>query len=135
MIGLVIVTHGQLAVELRRATEHVVGPQGQLETVCIGPDDDMDRRRDDIRAAISRRVHGQGRDPAHRHVRRHAVQPRDLAAQGGHGRGHRGREPSHAHQAVGSAARTMGLGEACETAREAGRKYIAIASRVLAGET
>ena len=54
MIGLVIVTHGQLAAELRRATEHVVGPQDNLETVCIGPDDDMERRRDDIRAAVKR---------------------------------------------------------------------------------
>ena len=52
MIGLVIVTHGHLAVELQRAAEHVVGPQDNLETVCIGPDDDMERRRDEIRAAV-----------------------------------------------------------------------------------
>ncbi len=54
MIGLVIVTHGELAVELRRATEHVVGPQEHMETICIGPDDDMEFRRDDIRAAVER---------------------------------------------------------------------------------
>ncbi len=54
MIGLVIVTHGELAVELRRATEHVVGPQDHMETICIGPDDDMELRRDDIRAAVER---------------------------------------------------------------------------------
>ena len=54
LIGLVIVTHGQLAIELRRATEHVVGPQDQMETICIGPDDDMERRRADIRAAVER---------------------------------------------------------------------------------
>jgi len=54
LIGLVIVTHGQLAKELRLATEHVVGPQEKLETICIGPDDDMEQRRDDIRAAIDK---------------------------------------------------------------------------------
>ncbi len=54
MIGLVIVTHGELAVELRRAMEHVVGPQENIETVCIGPDDDMEHRRDDISAAVKR---------------------------------------------------------------------------------
>jgi len=54
LIGLVIVTHGELAVELRRATEHVVGPQEHMETICIGPDDDMEFRRDDIRAAVER---------------------------------------------------------------------------------
>ena len=54
LIGLVIVTHGQLAIELRRATEHVVGPQDMMETICIGPDDDMERRRNDIRAAVDR---------------------------------------------------------------------------------
>jgi len=54
MIGLVIVTHGKLAIELQRAAEHVVGPQDNLETVCIGPDDDMERRREDIREAVKR---------------------------------------------------------------------------------
>ena len=38
MIGLVIVTHGRLAVEFRAALEHVVGPQSQIETITIGPD-------------------------------------------------------------------------------------------------
>jgi len=52
VIGLVIVTHGQLATELRRATEHVVGEQTHMATVCIGPDDDMERRRDEIRSAV-----------------------------------------------------------------------------------
>lgn len=60
MIGLVIVTHGQLAVELRRAAEHVVGPQAQLATVCIGPDDDMERRRDEIREGVKTVDSGSG---------------------------------------------------------------------------
>ena len=54
MIGLVIVTHGRLAEEFRAALEHVVGPQDNLETVSIGPDDDMEARRKDIIDAIGR---------------------------------------------------------------------------------
>ena len=50
MIGLVLVTHGALAVEFKSALEHVVGPQDQVETICIGPDDDMEARRKDISA-------------------------------------------------------------------------------------
>ena len=45
MIGLVLVTHGQLADEFRHAVEHVVGPQENFETVSIGADDDMEQRR------------------------------------------------------------------------------------------
>ena len=45
MIGLVLVTHGRLAVEFRSALEHVVGPQRQIEAVTIGPDDDVEQRR------------------------------------------------------------------------------------------
>ena len=52
MIGMVLVTHGQLAREFRAALEHVVGPQGQLETITIGPEDDMESRRKDIVAAV-----------------------------------------------------------------------------------
>ena len=51
MIGLVLVTHGRLALEFLAAMEHVVGPQGQIRTVCIDADDDMERRRADIVAA------------------------------------------------------------------------------------
>ena len=44
-------THGRLADEFRAALEHVVGPQKQVATVCIGPDDDMERRRAEILVA------------------------------------------------------------------------------------
>ena len=54
MIGLVLVTHGQLAEEFRRAVEHVVGPQENFETVSIGADDDMEQRRRDIVDAVTR---------------------------------------------------------------------------------
>lgn len=52
MIGLVLVTHGQLAEEFRNAVEHVVGPQDNFATVAIGADDDMEQRRNDIIAAV-----------------------------------------------------------------------------------
>jgi PTS system mannose-specific IIA component len=60
MIGLVIVSHGGLALEFRNALEHVVGPQEALETVAIGPDDDMEARRLDILKAVQRVDSGQG---------------------------------------------------------------------------
>ena len=48
MIGMVLVTHGRLAVEFLAALEHVVGRQKQIQTVTIGPEDDMDMRRGEI---------------------------------------------------------------------------------------
>lgn len=48
MIGVVLVTHGNLATELVKVMEHVVGPQDQLTTISIDPDDDMEKRREDI---------------------------------------------------------------------------------------
>jgi len=60
MIGLVLVTHGRLALELRHAMEHVVGPQEAVATVCIGPEDDMEGRRADIRGRIAEVDRGDG---------------------------------------------------------------------------
>jgi PTS system mannose-specific IIA component len=60
MIGLVIVTHGALAREFVAAMEHVVGRQDRVETVCIGPDDDMEARRQDILDAVARVETGDG---------------------------------------------------------------------------
>ena len=60
MIGLVLVTHGQLATEFRAALEHVVGQQEALETVSIGPEDDMEERRRDIVSAVERVNDGSG---------------------------------------------------------------------------
>ena len=54
MIGLVLVTHGKLAVEFRAALEHVVGAQTNIETISIGPDDDIERRRQDILDAVQK---------------------------------------------------------------------------------
>jgi len=60
MIGLVLVTHGRLAAEFVVALEHVVGPQERIEPICIGADDDMEARRDDIAKAIAKVDEGSG---------------------------------------------------------------------------
>jgi len=60
MIGMVLVTHGRLAEELRRAMEHVVGPQRAVATICIGPEDDVERCREDIRDGIAEVDQGDG---------------------------------------------------------------------------
>ena len=60
LIGLVLVTHGRLALEFVAAMEHVVGPQSQVATVCIGPDDDMEKRRADIVKAVEATNAGSG---------------------------------------------------------------------------
>lgn len=132
MIGLVIVTHGQLAVELRRAAEHVVGPQSQIATVCIGPDDDMEKRREDIRARVIDVDSGSG-----------VILLTDMF----------GGTPSNlaismlkdgkVEVIAGvnlpmiiklSEARQIGsLKDAAEKAKDAGQRYIAIASEILAG--
>ena len=60
MIGMVLVTHGHLATEFRAALEHVVGPQRGIETITIGPEDDMEQRRQDIVSAVASVDTGQG---------------------------------------------------------------------------
>ena len=60
MIGVVLVTHGRLAAEFAAALEHVVGPQRNIAAVCIGPDDDMERRRQDILRCVAEVDGGDG---------------------------------------------------------------------------
>ena len=60
MIGMVLVTHGALAIEFKSALEHVVGPQEFVETVAIGPDDDMEQRREDILRCVDAADQGRG---------------------------------------------------------------------------
>lgn len=60
MIGMVLVTHGRLAEEFVAATEHVVGEQQDIRAICIGPDDDMDQRREDIVKAVEQVDSGSG---------------------------------------------------------------------------
>ena len=60
MIGLILVTHGRLAEELRSAMEHVVGKQRNVGTICIGPDDDIEARRAQIVDCINQVDTGDG---------------------------------------------------------------------------
>src|SRR3984893_10391830 len=60
MIGIVLVTHGRLAAEFRAALEHVAGPQKQIESIAIGPDDDIEQRRQDIVSAVTKIDSGAG---------------------------------------------------------------------------
>ena len=60
MIGIVLVTHGRLADEFRLAVEHVVGPQELMNTIAIGPDDDMEQRRQDILDCVAATNDGSG---------------------------------------------------------------------------
>jgi len=133
MIGMVIVTHGQLATGFRAALEHVVGPQSQLETVTIGPEDDMEQRRVDILNAASRVQDGSG-----------VVLLTDMF----------GGTPSNLAISVMDGGRievicginlpmliklaslrdTADLDHTVAEARDAGRKYITVASKVLTGK-
>jgi len=60
MIGMVLVTHGHLADEFVAALEHVVGEQERVRAVCIGPDDDMEQRRLDILHSVAEVDDGSG---------------------------------------------------------------------------
>jgi PTS system mannose-specific IIA component len=133
MIGLVIVTHGGLAREFRAALEHIVGAQEQLETISIGPEDDMEERRTHIQNAISQVDSGEG-----------VVLLTDMF----------GGTPSNLAISVMEEARVEvvaginlpmlvkltsvrtchSLSEAIDLAKEAGRKYISVASQVLSGQ-
>jgi len=133
MIGMVLVTHGQLATGFRAALEHVVGPQTRLETITIGPEDDMEQRRSDILSAAARVQDGAG-----------VVILTDMF----------GGTPSNLAISVMDGGRvevicgvnlpmliklatmreSADLDHAVVEARDAGRKYITIASKVLAGK-
>ncbi|OWK32760.1 PTS system mannose-specific EIIAB component [Sphingomonas mucosissima] len=130
MIGLVLVTHGRLADEFVTAMEHVVGPQQQVLTVAIGPDDDMEARRADIRAAIAEVDSGRGVIVL---TDLFGGTPSNLAIS----LMERGRIEVIAGInlpmliRLESARRKMGVAAAVAAAREAGRKYISVASEVL----
>jgi len=133
MIGMVLVTHGRLATEFRAALEHVVGPQDQFETVTIEPEDDMEVRRGDIMRAVSRADSGEG-----------VVLLTDMF----------GGTPSNLAISCMNGAQVevlaginlpmliklarvrdeAALPDAVVQAQDAGRKYINVASRVLAGK-
>ena len=131
MIGLVLVTHGRLAEEFVAALEHVVGPQKDVAAISIGPEDDMERRRADIVAAVAKVDSGAG-----------VVLMTDMF----------GGTPSNLAISVMSESSVeviagvnlpmlikfasvrdgMPLGQAVTAVQEAGRKYINVASSLLA---
>jgi PTS system mannose-specific IIA component len=129
MIGIVLVTHGHLAHEFVAATEHVVGQQTLIKAICIAAEDDMEARRADIAAAIAGVDSGKG-----------VIILTDMF----------GGTPSNLAISLlrpgleviaginlpmliklASVRKTMDLAEAVEAAQEAGRKYIAVASKML----
>jgi PTS system mannose-specific IIA component len=130
MIGLILVTHGKLADEFLVALEHVVGPQKDVATICIGPHDDMEVRRNEIAAAIKKVDTGKG-----------VIILSDLF----------GGTPSNLSISLldsgrveviagvnlpmlirlDSARKNLDVKAAVAAAREAGRKYISVASEVL----
>lgn len=131
MIGLVLVTHGQLAAEFRNAVEHVVGPQENFETVAIGADDDMEQRRRDIVDAVAKVDQGSGVVVL---TDMFGGTPSNLAISV--------MEPGRIEVIAGmnlpmliklSSVRKNGdLAAAVEQAQVAGRKYINVASQLLA---
>ena len=133
MIGLVIVTHGRLAEEFVFAMEHVVGPQAAVESICIGPEDDMERRRKDILAACGRVDTGSGVILL---TDMFGGTPSNLAISV--------MEQTKAEVIAGlnlpmliklaSLRNREDLTTCVAHAQEAGRKYISVASYVLAGE-
>ncbi|MFZ1413526.1 MAG: PTS sugar transporter subunit IIA [Defluviicoccus sp.] len=133
MIGLVIVTHGRLASELINALEHVCGPQANISPICIGPEDDMEQRRAQILDEVASAEEGNGvivltdmfggtpsnlaisiMDKANVEVIAGANLPMLIK--------------------LASVRQTESLDEAAQSAQEAGRKYINIASRLLTQE-
>lgn len=130
MIGMILVTHGSLAEEFVHAMEHVVGPQNAVATVCIGPSDDMEQRRDEIAASIAKVDGGSG-----------VIMLTDLF----------GGTPSNLAISLlergkveviaginlpmlirlAGARKTMSVIEAVDAAKEAGRNYITVASEFL----
>ena len=133
MIGMVLVTHGRLASEFRAALEHVVGPQSQVETINIMPDDDMEQRRKDILAAIHAVDSGTG-----------VVLLTDMFGGTPSNLAISAMEGAKVDVVAGmnlpmliklaSVRDSSSLEQAVIQAQDAGRKYISVASRILNGK-
>ena len=133
MIGMVLVTHGRLAEELIAALEHVVGSQPNIISICIGPDDDMEQRRQEILESASKADEGDGVVLL---TAMFGGTPSSLAISV--------MDNANVEIIAGvnlpmliklaSVRKTETLTEAIESAQEAGRKYINIASKLLSQE-
>ena len=133
MIGMVLVTHGPLATSFRSALEHVVCPQKQLETISIGPDDDIEGRRNDIIAAARRVQDGAGVVLL---TDMFGGTPSNLAISAMAGERIEVLCGVNLPMLIKLASVRDGakLEDAVSEARDAGKKYIAVASHVLAGK-
>ena len=133
MIGLVLVTHGGLAREFLAAVEHVVGPQERVAVVCIGPDDDIEERREQIIDGVAQVDEGDGVVVV---TDMFGGTPSNLAISV--------LDQGHVEVIAGmnlpmliklaSLRGDKAIGAVVVEAREAGRKYINVASELLAGE-
>jgi PTS system mannose-specific IIA component len=132
MIGIVLVTHGQLANAFLAALEHVVGQQDQIETISIGPDDDIEQRRRDIVTAIKHVDTGTGVAVL---TDMFGGTPSNLAISVMNGANIEVVAGINLPMLIklASVRDTASLDQAVVQAQDAGRKYIYIASRVLSG--
>lgn len=132
MIGIVLVTHGQLANAFRAALEHVVGHQEQIETISIGPDDDIEQRRRDILTAIKHVDTGAGVAVL---TDMFGGTPSNLAISVMNGANIEVVAGINLPMLIklASVRESVSLDQAVVQAQDAGRKYIYIASRVLSG--
>ena len=130
MIGMILVTHGKLAEEFVHAMVHVVGRQDAVATVCIGPNDDREKRRGDIADAIRTVDSGKG-----------VIVLTDLFGGTPSNLSISLMEPGNVEVIAGinlpmlirlaKARDAMTLRDAARAARDAGRNYITIASEYL----
>jgi mannose PTS system EIIA component len=133
MIGIVLVTHGCLATEFLAALEHVVGPQKQIETIAIGPEDDIEQRRQDILVAVGKVDNGGGVIVL---TDMFGGTPSNLAISIMNGTNIEVIAGINLPMLIklASVRETASLEQAVIQAQDAGRKYIYIASRVLSGQ-
>ena|ERR1700712_2212159 len=130
MIGMILVTHGKLAEEFVHAMQHVVGRQEAVATVCIGPNDDMEKRRKEISDAIKKVDSGTG-----------VIILTDLFGGTPSNLAISLMKAGHVEVIAGinlpmlirlaKARNSMDVREAARAARDAGRNYITIASEFL----
>jgi mannose PTS system EIIA component len=132
MIGMVLVTHGELAIQFKLALEHVVGPQEHIETITIGPEDDMDLCRSDIMDAVKRANTGQGVVVL---TDMFGGTPSNLALSCMNGGSVEVVAGINLPMLIKLASvRGENLHDAVRYAKEAGQKYITVASHILAGK-
>lgn len=133
MIGLVLVTHGRLAEEFVAAMEHVVGPQKQICSVCIGAEDDIEERRADIVRAIDDVDDGHGVVVL---TDMFGGTPSNLAISTMDRKGVEVIAGVNLPMLIKLASARQGerLTDAVNAAQDAGRKYINVASQLLAPE-